>query len=125
MTETKSTPNARFAADLIALGQHLLLQPDLPAIANIKQDYFMQPGGFQNGLDIQLGNVNGLAAWAGTLTDVTSHVQRLESGSVHAFVFGLMGEVRVRVWSGPMDGAAIPQEPGAHEWDVTAQLREA
>lgn len=121
MTDQEPT-SIRLAKDLIALGQHLLTHEGLPEVGNVRESYFLD-----DFLSIQLsgGSPVDLAAWAQTLTDVSSHVQRLTvADAVHAYVFGRIGGRRVRVWSA-VSGEMFPDTPGDHEWDVTALLQEA
>lgn len=119
---TDNSTSIRLAEDLIALGQHMLTHDGLPEVGNVHESYFLD-----DFLSIQLAGANpaDLAAWARTLTDVSSHVQRLTvADAVHAYVFGRLGGRRVRVWSA-IPGDAFPDSPGDHEWDVTALLQEA
>lgn len=116
-----------FAGYLITLGQHLLLKPDLPAIANVNESYYYKDR-FHRGLQIQLSSENpaALAAWAGTLADVSSRASRLKSGAMYGYVYGRVGDVAVCVWMGNcFDTETFPSHEGDHEWDVHVLLQEA
>lgn len=117
-----------FAQALIALGQHMQLVPNLPAVASVRWSFWT---GHEHvdGLDIQLGlsgdAVERLSAWAATLADVSSDADRLKGGGIHRHVYGRLGDLPVCVWASGLDGALFPEEPGRYEWDVRIQLQEA
>jgi hypothetical protein len=110
-----------FGEALVALGGHMLDNPNLPRLANINWRYYTSHG-FVSGIRIQPFDLAGLVAWVQTLLDVTSEARVGES--VFGYVFGHIAAVPVCVWA-ELPAEAFPSEPGVHEWDVTAQLQEA
>jgi hypothetical protein len=120
------TKTTGLAEALIALGQHMQLKHDL-SVANVSWSFWRdQTSQNVDGLDIHSREgVDGLAAWASTLTDVISHVRRHDDGALFGFVCGRMDATPVCVWAKFRDSDGFSPEPGVHEWDVTVQLQEA
>lgn len=116
----------KYPESVIALGQHMTAHPELPVPASVTWKWYDKSRHrFMPGLDMQLGTLKFLLAWAATLTDVSSQADRLPDGEVFGLVLGCLKGLRVRVWSGGLPGDAFPAGSGLHEWDVTTLLQEA
>lgn len=112
-----------FADALIMLGQHMKPCPNLPKVYSVC-------GAIEGGLELRLYSrpsqgATELAAWAATLTDVTSWARRCGETQVDGHVVGVLGDHRVEVIA-VLPSELFPAERGADfEWDVTTLLQEA
>lgn len=116
-----------FGHGLVAIGEHVIANPGLPEIYSVGVRNGLED--HDTGIEVRLFSQNSagpavLAAWAATLSSVTSSADRINKDLVMGEVVGMICDHRVTVVA-KLPSELFPAESVRHAWHVNVLLQEA